>query len=51
MVIRLVIDLDKLVQVAPKSRWQGKGSVDRGIVMGVASFCGPCVCLGVFLLL
>jgi hypothetical protein len=49
MVIRLVLDCEELVKVALKKSGGGKESGLR--VMGVAGFCGSCVCLGVFLLL
>jgi hypothetical protein len=52
MVIRLVIDLGELVKVAlKKAGRQEKWWVGELRGMGVAWFCGPCVCLGVFLLL
>jgi hypothetical protein len=52
MVIRLVIDLGELVKVAlKKAGRQEKWWVGELRGMGFAWFCGPCVCLGVFLLL
>jgi hypothetical protein len=47
MSIKIVIDL---VKMALKKGWQEMvcGGGLRG--MGAAGFCGPCVCLGVFLL-
>jgi hypothetical protein len=52
MVIRLVIDYGELVKVVLKKGgdWE-KEWVDGLRVMGVARFCSPCVCLGVFMLL
>jgi hypothetical protein len=50
MVIRLVIDYGELVKVALK--WGGWDEWVGGLRgMGTAGFCGPCVCLDVFLLL
>jgi hypothetical protein len=49
MVIRIDIDFGKLVKVALRGRWE-KGWVGGGSGKGDAGFCGPCVCLGVFLL-
>jgi hypothetical protein len=51
MVIRLITDFSELVKVALKGgRWE-KGLVSGLRDIGAAGFCGPCVCLGVFLLL
>jgi hypothetical protein len=51
MVIRLVIDYLELVNVALKKGGWEKGWICGLKVMGIAGFCGPCVCLGIFLLL
>jgi hypothetical protein len=51
MVIRLVIDYGELVKVALKKGGWEKKWVGWLKVMGFAGFCGPYVCLGVFLLL
>jgi hypothetical protein len=48
MIIRLVIDFGELVKVAKK---RGKGWASGLRCMGVAGVYGPCVYLGVFLLL
>jgi hypothetical protein len=50
MVIRQVIDLGELVEVALKRGW-GRCGLGRGTCIGAVGFCGPCVCLCVFLLL
>jgi hypothetical protein len=52
MVIKLVIDYGELVRVALKKgdEWE-KEWVGGLRLMGIAGFCDPCVCLGVFLLL
>jgi hypothetical protein len=49
MVIRLIIDFGEFVKVVLK-RGVGIGLCGEGRVIGAAWFCGPCVCLGVFLL-
>jgi hypothetical protein len=46
MVIRPVKDYGELVKVALR-----KKGVSGLRVLGVTGFCGPCVCLGIFLLL
>jgi hypothetical protein len=53
MVIWPVIDYGDLVNVSLNRKGRdGKRSGVGGLrVMGNAGFCGPCVCLGVFLLL
>jgi hypothetical protein len=47
-VIRLVIDFGELVKVELKGG-VGKGVGGWGKRDGAAGFCGPCVCLGIFL--
>jgi hypothetical protein len=51
MVIRLVIDFGESVKVALNEGGWEKVWVGGGRGLGATGFCGPCVCLGVFLLL
>jgi hypothetical protein len=51
MFIKLHIEIWVIGKRGTKKGVTPKGWVDGGRVTGAAGFCGPCACLGIFLLL